>query len=97
MRAPNHLLFLSFRRRAESISAIGTRLRRGDRKGGATAISARPVLFGSNANPCRATRRFIVAKSGFKLIDAEMHVVEPVDLWQRYIDPEFGARAPQQL
>jgi hypothetical protein len=38
-----------------------------------------------------------VAKSGFKLIDAEMHVVEPVDLWQRYIDPEFGARAPQQL
>jgi hypothetical protein len=29
----------------------------------------------------------------FKLIDAEMHVMEPVDLWERYIDPEFAARA----
>ena len=27
-----------------------------------------------------------MAKNGLKLIDAEMHVMEPVDLWQRYID-----------
>ena len=26
-----------------------------------------------------------VAKNGFQLIDAEMHVMEPVDLWERYI------------
>jgi uncharacterized protein len=26
-----------------------------------------------------------------------MHVMEPVDLWQRYIDPEFKARAPRRL
>ena len=38
-----------------------------------------------------------MAKNGFKLIDAEMHVMEPVDLWQRYIDPEFAARAPRRL
>jgi len=38
-----------------------------------------------------------MAKNGFKLIDAEMHVMEPVDLWQRYIDPEFRARAPHRL
>ena len=38
-----------------------------------------------------------MAKQGFKLIDAEMHVMEPVDLWQRYIDPEFAARAPRRL
>jgi hypothetical protein len=38
-----------------------------------------------------------MAKNGFKLIDAEMHVMEPADLWQRYIDPEFMARAPQRL
>ena len=38
-----------------------------------------------------------MAKNGFKLIDAEMHVMEPVDLWQRYIDPEFKARAPRRL
>ena len=38
-----------------------------------------------------------MAKNGFKLIDAEMHVMEPVDLWQRYIDPEFRTRAPRRL
>ena len=38
-----------------------------------------------------------MAKNGFKLIDAEMHVMEPVDLWERYIDPEFRERAPRRL
>jgi hypothetical protein len=38
-----------------------------------------------------------MAKNGFRLIDAEMHVMEPVDLWQRYIDPEFRDRAPRRL
>ena len=33
-----------------------------------------------------------MAKNGFKIIDAEMHVMEPVDLWERYIDPEFAGR-----
>ncbi len=27
-----------------------------------------------------------MAKNGFQMIDAEMHVMEPVDLWERYID-----------
>ena len=35
-----------------------------------------------------------MAKNGFKVMDSDMHVVEPPDLWQRYIDPEFKARAP---
>jgi predicted TIM-barrel fold metal-dependent hydrolase len=38
-----------------------------------------------------------MAKNGFKLVDAEMHVMEPVDLWDRYIDPEFKDRAPVGL
>jgi uncharacterized protein len=38
-----------------------------------------------------------MAKNGFQMIDAEMHVMEPVDLWQRYIAPEFKARAPRRL
>ena len=38
-----------------------------------------------------------MAKNGFKMIDAEMHVMEPADLWQRYIDPEFRERAPRRL
>ena len=38
-----------------------------------------------------------MAKHGYRIIDAEMHVMEPVDLWQRYIDPAFQARAPRRL
>ncbi len=38
-----------------------------------------------------------MAKSGFKIIDAEMHVMEPVDLWDQYIDPAFKSRAPRRL
>ena len=38
-----------------------------------------------------------MARNGFRLIDAEMHVMEPTDLWQRYIDPEFRDRAPRRL
>lgn len=38
-----------------------------------------------------------MAKHGFRMFDAEMHVMEPVDLWARYIDPEFKTRAPRRL
>ena len=34
-----------------------------------------------------------MAKNGLKLIDAEMHVMEPVDLWQRYIEAIWGSGA----
>ena len=30
----------------------------------------------------------------WKFMDSDMHVIEPVDLWQRYIDPEYRERAP---
>ncbi|MGH7772874.1 MAG: amidohydrolase family protein [Candidatus Binatia bacterium] len=35
-----------------------------------------------------------MAKNGFKVMDSDMHVMEPPDLWQRYIDPQFADRAP---
>ncbi len=38
-----------------------------------------------------------MAKRGYKMIDAEMHVMEPVDLWERYIDEEYRDRAPRRL
>ena len=38
-----------------------------------------------------------MARNGFKMIDAELHVMEPVYLWERYIDPEFRERAPRRL
>ena len=38
-----------------------------------------------------------MAKNGFKAMDSDMHVFEPADLWQRYIDPKYAERAPKGL
>ena len=35
-----------------------------------------------------------MAKNGFKILDSDMHVMEPPDLWQGYTDPRFRDRAP---
>ena len=35
-----------------------------------------------------------MAKHGFKILDSDMHIMEPPDLWQRYIAPEFREIAP---
>ena len=36
-------------------------------------------------------------KNGFKAMDSDMHVMEPCDLWQKYIDKHFLDRAPVGL
>jgi uncharacterized protein len=36
-----------------------------------------------------------MAKNGFKVFDSDMHIMEPVDLWERYIAPEFRSEAPR--
>src|SRR2546426_11405398 len=41
------------------------------------------------------TREASMAKAGFKLLDSDMHIIEPADLWERYIDPAFRAQAPR--
>jgi uncharacterized protein len=33
-----------------------------------------------------------MAKNGFRILDSDMHVMEPPDLWQRYIDSRYRAR-----
>src|ERR1044072_4473003 len=38
-----------------------------------------------------------MAKNGFKAMDSDMHVFEPADLWQRYIDRRYIERAPKGL
>jgi hypothetical protein len=38
-----------------------------------------------------------MTKDGLKVMDADMHIVEPVDLWERYIDLAFKDRAPRGL
>jgi predicted TIM-barrel fold metal-dependent hydrolase len=34
-------------------------------------------------------------KSGFKIVDSDMHLREPADLWERYIEPRWRERAPR--
>lgn len=36
-----------------------------------------------------------MGKAGFKILDSDIHVMEPPDLWERYIDVEFKDRAPR--
>src|SRR5688572_8532957 len=36
-----------------------------------------------------------MAKNGFKILDSDMHIMEPPDLWERYIDVRFKSRAPR--
>ena len=38
-----------------------------------------------------------MAKNGYKMIDAELHVIEPIDLWDNYIADEFKDRAPRRM
>lgn len=35
-----------------------------------------------------------MAKNGFRVLDSDMHVMEPSDLWDQYISPSFKDRAP---
>lgn len=34
-------------------------------------------------------------KRGFRILDSDMHVIEPHDLWLEYLEPEHRERAPQ--
>ena len=33
-----------------------------------------------------------MAKQGFKVLDSDIHVMEPADLWERYLDPPYKGR-----
>jgi predicted TIM-barrel fold metal-dependent hydrolase len=36
-----------------------------------------------------------MAKHGFKILDSDMHIMEPPDLWERYIDKKYRSQAPR--
>ena len=38
-----------------------------------------------------------MARDGFKVFDSDMHILEPADLWERYMDAEFRSHAPRGL
>src|SRR4029434_2312822 len=35
-----------------------------------------------------------MAHGAFKVLDSDIHIIEPPDLWPRYIDPAFREQAP---
>src|SRR5579862_5672656 len=35
-----------------------------------------------------------MAHDGYKVMDSDMHVLEPADLWPRYIEPRYRDQAP---
>src|SRR5919201_3322294 len=37
----------------------------------------------------------MVVRDGFRVFDSDMHIMEPPDLWERYIDAEFRSVAPR--
>ena len=36
-----------------------------------------------------------MAKHGLKWMDSDMHLAEPGDLWQAYIEPEYRDKVPE--
>lgn len=38
-----------------------------------------------------------MAKDGFKIINSDMHLVEPLDLWQKYLPSRYCDEAPVGL
>jgi predicted TIM-barrel fold metal-dependent hydrolase len=35
-------------------------------------------------------------RNGLRIIDADRHVIEPIELWKKYLEPEFRESAPYQ-
>ena len=36
-----------------------------------------------------------MARDGYKILDSDMHVFEPHDLYLKYMDPKWGDRIPR--
>jgi hypothetical protein len=36
-------------------------------------------------------------KNGFRIIDSDMHIMEPIDLLENYMEPRFKAHAPRPV
>src|SRR5258708_25174696 len=40
-------------------------------------------------------RRELLMTRAYNIVDADGHILEPLDLWSNYIDPAFRDRAPR--
>ena len=36
-----------------------------------------------------------MAKAGFRILDNDLHLMEPPDLYERYLDPRYRDRVPR--
>ena len=52
------------------------------------------VRMGIGAGGSTATKERTVGHA-YQVIDADGHILEPLDLWDNYIDPKFRDRAPR--
>src|SRR5215470_9533176 len=50
-----------------------------------------------SSTPRRRRGGHAMAKQGLKVLDSDMHCMEPADLWERYIDSAYRPFAPRGL
>src|SRR5262249_2473919 len=64
---------------------------------GSTLESTSPLRRAAGALACTSVTQGgrQMAKGGFKVMDSDIHVDEPHDLWDRYLEPRFRDRAPR--
>src|SRR3989442_4106252 len=85
---------MSPRSAAGSRAPSGTRRRCRRRRGGRRRAAVRARAPGRAAGE---RGKAPVTARGFRVADSDMHVLEPPDLWQRYIDPAWRHAAPVGL
>src|SRR5262245_20965568 len=57
--------------------------------------SGRGGWVSSNIAAVRSPSEGLPMKRAYNVVDADGHILEPLDLWDRYIDPEFRERRPR--
>src|SRR5947209_486395 len=54
-------------------------------------------VFSSPAPLAPSPEETPMSKQGYRVLDSDLHVIEPRDLYERYLDPRYQARAPRPL
>src|SRR5207245_10819457 len=74
-----------------SLSAGPTRSRRSTR---ASSYCGRGKSRAASSSSTNDPEREDTVKHGFRVLDSDLHTMEPDALWERYLDPRFRAFAP---
>src|SRR4051794_34388202 len=57
--------------------------------------SARPAAAGALRCRDKASMETVAMTPVYNVIDADGHILEPLNLWDKYLDPKFRNRAPR--